>query len=1188
MPMVRSTELIEIIHHALPVEEWSVLGPVITEINQQQSRRARKNILTEINNVIIERSLKNNNPALLFALPDIQSGEIEGLFSRITKQYIQTKDEAWLNSFLSLSEKLEKKSNQSRVFATIARDLIDAGVTEADCRLISTGMIMLNRISFRKYRSEIMIDIIPLLIVWAITIRDKKILHTSLKLIEEIGDISKRSVLHAELAKALATIAILDKDHNSFIDSIRSTTEIHQKIRRQQCLSYIIEKGVKSHFGKEMADIPQFMSNFQEIPHEAYLEVISTLAGQVLERIKDKTQVIAILDEICEKNPSVTSTIVIDLLNKAERSGDPWFLSTSMKLQKSLASTEKYPVREIVRAGISVAHKSNNMQILTDLIPLISTRCNPGSLSRIYLQFAQIMLASGDFNSALGIFGETSRESEELPLYTDTLTNLFKESVLKDSVASIIQVILPRLNRDTANTAIYRAVTELSKEYSFEEIIGHIQSIKELIALHPQRDHLILEKITILIDRGFLDSHDPDILIRLAEFILELQHKERAISNIVIRIAKMGVQTKNRDFLQRAVGLTGEIQGQNTRSVTLSSIIDEASILAAQQGDLDLLLRMRIWSSSLLEMDLATYAMANIVDGVIKYAIDRQSSEALEEAYKITLDITDAALKSQLFERIAECFVKIGCTILINPRYPAHDADLNSALRPFERGLEIIRQNIKSPQVSLKIAGIIDVIISFSRTSNNPDFVIPLAMYTVEIENTYERDAMMSRIISNMSEDIIHPDSTDPYEIMAYLLQKNEGIKLYPIITILISRIIQRITNPYVKLTGLCNLLEAAIKSKDIDRSRQIHREICSNLPILPSEYQKILILSDLATLYSQTEPQIATRCIRHGIQLLESVELDKDELARRQIVIALVSLNGTDPKEEWVNSALSIIKKISNPVDYIQALISVYGMVRKNEVQCNEFLQNLTHAADRISSPYEKASTILDIVPLAIQDCRNTTTPEILLKNAEVLTNKINIPTIADTIRDNIANIYAMLYHKQNEKKYLNNAIQIAKTIDDNNLRFLRFRQLGYSETFEEPSHYIKIKALSEKIVKEGVHPNQIAILERLVRTVADRGKESILFCDLAIFFKREGEEKLSKRMIQNAVKEAGIIRPLSRRSFVMCDIALKFYSAGCERAAQEILDYSIDAATNIRQSTLRDEVFDELGHAIRIMQEM
>jgi len=86
----------------------------------------------------------------------------------------------------------------------------------------------------------------------------------------------------------------------------------------------------------------------------------------------------------------------------------------------------------------------------------------------------------------------------------------------------------------------------------------------------------------------------------------------------------------------------------------------------------------------------------------------------------------------------------------------------------------------------------------------------------------------------------------------------------------------------------------------------------------------------------------------------------------------------------------------------------------------------------------------------------------------------------------------------------------------------------------------------------------------------------------------KKNGEEKLSRRMMQSAIKEARIIRPLSRRAFVMCDIALKVQAAGCERMAQEVLDYAIDAATNIRQSSLRDEVFDELGLAIKLMQGM
>jgi hypothetical protein len=54
------------------------------------------------------------------------------------------------------------------------------------------------------------------------------------------------------------------------------------------------------------------------------------------------------------------------------------------------------------------------------------------------------------------------------------------------------------------------------------------------------------------------------------------------------------------------------------------------------------------------------------------------------------------------------------------------------------------------------------------------------------------------------------------------------------------------------------------------------------------------------------------------------------------------------------------------------------------------------------------------------------------------------------------------------------------------------------------------------------------------------------------------------------------------------MCDIAMKTHASGCEKTAQEVLDHAIDAATNIRQSSLRDEVFDELGLAIKLMQGM
>jgi hypothetical protein len=1185
--MVRSTEIIEKIQHGLPKEDWLIIETPILELKAQQVRKARKILISQVNQIIIDTALKNDKPRILLALPDIQGNEIDDLFARIVRQYISSKREDWYTIIYTLSEKLGKKSNQSRVFAMVARDLIDAGVTEKNPSLIENGMDILGHISFRKYRSDIMIDIIPLLIVWAVTIHDKKLLCTSLRLIGEIGDISKRSVLHAELSKALATIAIQKKDRTAFFYSIKSAAEIHQKIRRQTCIASIIERGAKSLFGKEMADIPSFISNFESISPEAQLEIISALTAQLLERTKDKDQIVSILQSICKTRPSATSTIVIDLLRKAERSGEFWYLSSAMELQQHISESSAYPLREMIHAAIAVATATGNMEILNDLIPVIEKNSSSVGISRIYLQFSQIMLTSGDFESALHLFRRIGHDTESHPLYADILTQLLKAGFLHDRIPGVNKSLLNNLDETTVSAAAYRAAIEIAKEAPFEEIVFHITSFNDLVLLHPRQDHLFYECITILGDRGFLNIHDPGILIRLAESIGDLNIRERAVSSIVIKIAKIGVQIKNRDYLQRAVGLTCEIDGQETRSATLSSIIDEASLLAAQQGDLDLLLRMRAWSSSLLKQELAVYAMANIIDGVIKYAIDRKSSEALEEAYLIAKEINDPSLKAQLFERIAECFVRIGCIILKEPYSSTAREDFATAKRSFSRGLSILNQDIKSPQVSLKIAGIIDIIITHSKSSSNPDFIIPLAMFAAEIHNTFERDAMMSRIISSLQTDIIHPNSTDPYEIMAYLLQRSDMAKEDPDIIDLVSRILRMIIDPFIRLSGLVGLAESLIQLNDAPRAKIVLDEIFTGMKDLPAEYQKILLYSDLTILYCRIDTQIASHCLHEGIQRLERVEYDREAIARRQIVFAIVRLNTVLPESRWVDTALMVVRKISDPIEYINSLIAVYSMIRNDQERRNEILGYMTDAVENISSPYEKVSTLLDIIPLAIQS-PDGDIPSKLLRKAEILTKKINIQFIADRMRDNIAQIYIMLAENNHDKKYLDSAIAVIRTIDDDNLRQENLIKAGYPETYEILPQYVKIKALSEKMIAEGFHQNQITMLERLVMTVADRGREALFFSDLAIFFRRAKEEKVASRMLQNAVKEARIIRPLSRRSYIMCDIALKLHAAGCVRIAQDILDTAIDAATNIRQSALRDEVFDELGLAIRIMQEI
>ena len=1185
--MVRSSEVINKIQNTLPSEDWKYLESVFAQSRQTQGRRSRKSLISEINSLMIDIALKNNKPSLLYALPDFPGSEIDELFSKIGSQFIKTHDETWLNCLLVLSNKLGKKSYQSRVYASIALSLIDAGVTDSNSFLINHGIGMLDRVIFRKYRSDIMIDIVPLLIVWAINTLDEKILYSSLKTIEEISDISKKAVLHAELAKAIATISVLKKNKDLYLESLKISTKIRQKIRRHDCIFTIIEKGAKSAFGKEMSDIPLFIANFHDVPQGELLEITSALAAQLLERVKDKNQLIEVLEHICRQNPQVSHTIITDLLKKAERTGDGWYLSSAIRLHEQISFSDAYPIREMIRAGIAVARFSKNMQVLKDLIPIVIIHCDPDYLSRTYLQFSEIMLVSGDFSSALEIFMRISRNPEISSSYNEGLTNLLKASINSDRIQIIGKEILLNLDDETVQTVIHKTSVDICKEQEFGEIISHISSIKELVSFHPKRDQLFVECITILINRGFLDKKDPGFLIDLIDSIEDSNLKERAISNIVIKIARIGVQTRNRDFLQRAVGLTCAIEGQNIRSITLSSIIDEASVLASQDGDLDLLLRMREWSSSLLEKDLAAYAMANIIEGILKYAIGRHSTDAVEKASGIAEDIDDPALKTQMFERIAECFVKVGCISLKEDRYTKEEKDFQELIYPFKKGLEIIKRNVKSSQISLKIAAMIDIMISFSRETENPDYIIAFAMYSVEIKNSFERDAMLHRVISNLHDDTLRPNSTDPYEIVSFLLQNNPHTKGNPDIIRLTYEFADNVSDPYVKLTGFCSIADLSIRSGDLDTSNQILETIQQFLPTLSAEYEKIIILSDLAMLFCYIDKEKAKLCLQKGIDYLSAVEPDKEGIARTQIIMAVESISGIDPDKKWNALATQISAKISDPFEYIQSLIAIHDMNSGDKARRVEILREMVSATGRIVSPYDKIMILLRIFPFAQNDCEDNTPFEIL-KTAKELTRKININYISDTILDNISGILISSYYKNNRQDYLTQAIDVTKAIDDDEIRIRRLIEAGYHEQYDSPPPYLKIRNLAEKVISNGAHSGQVSTLERLIRTVADRGKEAVFFCDCAILFKKEGEEKLSKRMLQCAIKEARIIRPLSRRAYVMCDIAMKISAAGCEKAAQEILDLAIDAATNIRQSSIRDEVFDELGLAIKIIQEM
>jgi hypothetical protein len=390
-----------------------------------------------------------------------------------------------------------------------------------------------------------------------------------------------------------------------------------------------------------------------------------------------------------------------------------------------------------------------------------------------------------------------------------------------------------------------------------------------------------------------------------------------------------------------------------------------------------------------------------------------------------------------------------------------------------------------------------------------------------------------------------------------------------------------------VKLTGHCDLAALLIQLKNPRYARQILESVHGQLESVQPGYQRVLVLTDIATAYCQLDMTCAEKYLQQALQQLDSVEYDKNGMTRLQIVYTVVKLNEISPDVRRYDMAREIVSRIAEPVDYVNGLIVMFEIIRNDKERSDELQKYVEEAVDKISSPYDKALILLTVIRITIQNSDEMRSI-ILLKKVEGLTKKINIPSIADKIRDNIIEYYSILYENNHNPELLTHAIQVTKNLDEDEIRLYRLEQFGYKEMYEITPQFMKIKQLSEKIVDDGIHPNHISSLERLVRTVADRGKGALFFCNLSIFFRKKGQDKLSRKMIQNSIKEARIIRPLSRRAFIMCDIALKTFAVGCDSTAQEILDLAIDAATNIRQSSLRDEVFDELGLAIKIMQRM
>jgi len=1152
---------------------------------KETGRRAKKDRIREINSTILESALELDRPDLIGLLQDIPHEDKKALFSALIGQYIKTKNEAWFTVITGIVDRLKKKGDRSEVFSSLSAALIETGSAQSDRLLIDRGIDLFSRITFRKYRSEILSRMSPPLIEWAIVNGDLQFLRSLLTLTEEIADISRKSLIIAALATGIAGIGMSQGDLALWAEGIRTAAAIRQKTRRQACFAAIVRSADSSPLAPRIHDIPATAALLTGLDNEHLQEVIGAILMQVLETESDRAIVAGTVTSLAETLPATRPLIVASLLKRAERTGDSWYFTRAMELRGRIPDAGRYPVYEFVRAAVSVFRTAGSTEAIRHVVPAVIASCNTATASRILLQIVQVLLLKDELSEALAIFKDIRNGKEKNPLYDECSASIWKHAIMTGRVLQVQEILKKQQEDRSLSSAIYRAVSDICRQHAFSEIAEHAGALATVMGLHPQRDQLVLDSITQLIHRGFLETANPDVLIRLTQSIGDPALREQALSTIVIRVAKLGVATRSRDFLQRAVGLSCLIEDERTRSQTLTAVIDEATVLAVADGDIDLLRRMREWSDSLLSHDGRMVAIANIISGMITYAGDRRYPGALDEAYGIAAEIADPSLKNEVKDRISESYVRIGCVLVQELGDPPVLENVIAAFHLFLQGLSIIAE-LENPQdQSLKIAHIIDIILDSAKEHLRIDMVPALALFALAIRQEYERDAMAARIASILRGFSEQTDSNDQYEMIVHVLLRIRYITQDQGLLDLVLRTAEQIKDPFFRSSRFCQIAGLFLQTGRATQAQDLLGRVRSSVPGVQGTYRQVLLLAECAYHYTRSAPEEAKATLSAAMDLLGSTDYDPEAVARGRLIAAIVRLHDATRDKTLVPMALTVASQIREPAGHVAALLQVYRMTPGTPDLRSSVVARIRTTVGAVSVPVQRATLMLDLSDQMIRNNEFREAADTLALVAVAIPS-IPVPFLADSLRSRTVEAYLQLAKRQGDAVCREQASVIAAAIGHDEIRLFVAGLDGNLGVDASPL-YTSARALAERIVTDRYNPAQVAGLENLVRSVMDRGVIARYFCMIAILFNSTGKTQLARRFLDVALKEAGVIRPLSRRAYVQCDLALMLDHARWGEKAEEVMGQAFDSATGIRQFADRDEVFDNLSTAMRWMRE-
>lgn len=1182
--MDKSIPIEEMVKSAITSGDPEELEEAVREISTTRTRKGKRQFYAQVNAAITGVAFERGEPDILNLVTEPTEEEVTEASRRAITRYIDSADEAWISAIFTLVGKLNRKGQQSEILARISGELVLRGIDTGKEQYIERALNTLEAISIRKYRSEILSEIIPHLIRYGEEHRNVEILQHVLAMLPEISTLSERAKLSAGLARAIATVGMVSKDRCLLIQGLSIAAGIEQKIQRTGTISDIVNGAWRSPLKAEIADIANILDSIREIRQERMAEILAILTVGLLDHQKDRKDTYRRLTELADKKPWAGQVIAHELLAKAERSGDYWFLEKMFEFVARHGESTPPPIEDIVNAGIAIATRSGNPAVLSDIVPLVDEYSDGAKAARLYHQISETLYRVDDFRQAVLVLKKAGNPQGNSLLF-QTAIKLVIEAIRRDEIEFIREILLAGEETRIADTLIQQALTDFCRKCSLDEVAGHIPAIKELAALHQSQDTLLLECSIVLLDRGFIKDKGPAALLDLLSQITDHGLREEAFSKIAIDMARIGADRNDRHLLQASIALACKIIEQKRLASTLAGIANQVTALAVQEAYPDLLRGMRILLTSLLAQDLCMIAMESIIQGLITYGVEHGSLQALDESARILVETHDPSLQ-HLFATLIEGYVRVGCIRIVDNRSSARPALFEGVLDPFETALSLLKTRTPDAAFQIRIGDCIDIMLEQMQESRDAVLVIPMALFSLEIENEYERTAMIQRILTPFTERTQEFDSADPYEATAYLLEGLNGATASLPVLDLMHRLFEHTSDLYARYSGIYRVASAYLVLDERERAESTIRRLHETINETPDPAVRAIMLSDLAGLMAGIDPREARDYLDEAEDMVGSVGEEREDLVRKHLIHAFREICAANGEEKDLQWAIEQAQRIGNQVDYVDALSVVYDMADEPAAR-KEILSIISQTVAGIPSVYVRLPLLFHVARFA-ETSGDEDAIELILESMERAAGSIRIPFIIAMTQLWVAGLLYSLYRATGNSSARERATAIASSIEDERIRYILTVQVDQIAPGSwEGTVYGRILEFRERLRRGNCTTKDVVALDRAVGATHDRLKRVIYYTEVYVFARDAGQHEIAERMLECALKGAGGIRPLSRRAIALGDMACRLHSARYEDHAGDLLDLAVGVVVNIRDQATRESIYDELDMSIRIIQE-